>query len=161
FPRRPALPARRRARAAARAHALKRVSRVPVSVRVRVGPLGAVPGDRRRAYARTAEASRVGVPRLTFVPMQRSEQAARQAPLPLERIDAIGVIGVEGDVARPLCELVPKGDLLIACDRFDEELTRPDHVLGISPPTNALAALTVRPEVDDTLDLCTGNGIQA
>jgi Methyltransferase small domain len=89
------------------------------------------------------------------------DAAAALQPVPLARVEALGVVGIDGDVVRPLCELVPKGDLLIACDRFDEELTRPDHVLGISPPTNALAALTVRPDVEDTLDLCTGNGIQA
>ena len=58
-------------------------------------------------------------------------------------------------------ELVPLERLLIACDPFLDELSRSDHVLGISPPTKAIAALTVRPEVDTALDLCTGNGIQA
>jgi methylase of polypeptide subunit release factors len=56
---------------------------------------------------------------------------------------------------------VPTGQLLIACDRFRDELERPDHVLGLSPPTRVLASLTVRRRVESALDVGTGNGLQA
>jgi SAM-dependent methyltransferase len=98
---------------------------------------------------------------LLGLPATADEAAAALGPVPLERLASLGVLTLTDGVAQAELELVPVDDLLIASDRFLEELTQPDHVLGISPPTRALAALTVRPEVDTTLDLCTGNGIQA
>ena len=66
-----------------------------------------------------------------------------------------------GGAAKALIELVPTEDLLLACDAFQKELTRPDHVLGVSPPARVLAWLTVREPVARALDLGTGNGHQA
>jgi SAM-dependent methyltransferase len=98
---------------------------------------------------------------LLGLPSSADEAAAALAPLTLQRLESLGVLRLGGGEARAELELVPVDDLLIASDRFLDELTQPDHVLGISPPTRALAALTVRPQVETTLDLCTGNGIQA
>jgi SAM-dependent methyltransferase len=98
---------------------------------------------------------------LLALPVPAAEASKAFAPLPLERLEAMGVLVSADGLARSQVELVPMEGLLIACDPFTEELTRPDHVLGISPPTMALAALTVRPPVDTVLDLCTGNGVQA
>jgi methylase of polypeptide subunit release factors len=98
---------------------------------------------------------------LLGLPVSRAEAEAALAPIGSERLQAMGVVRVDGGEVRGELELVPVGDLVIACDPFLEELTRPDHVLGVSPPTKALAALTVRPRVETALDLCTGNGIQA
>ncbi|HEY4346855.1 MAG TPA: methyltransferase [Gaiellaceae bacterium] len=89
------------------------------------------------------------------------DAAAALAPLPLSRLEAMGVLSVSGDTATARIELVPTDDLMIACDAFQKELTRPDHVLGVSPPARVLAWLTVRDEVDHVLDLGTGNGHQA
>src|SRR5262249_5156058 len=60
-----------------------------------------------------------------------------------------------------LVEIVPTEHLLIGCDKFQRELERPDHVLGVSAPARVLAWLTVRTEVSRALDLGTGNGHQA
>ena len=77
------------------------------------------------------------------VPAAEAEEAL--APLPLDRLEAMGVLTVAGGKARrPTIELVPTEDLLVACDAFQKELTRPDHVLGVSPPARVLAWLTVR-----------------
>jgi SAM-dependent methyltransferase len=81
--------------------------------------------------------------------------------LPLERLGTMGVLDRHGDRVKAAIELVPTEDLLIACDAFQKELTRPDHVLGVSPPARVLAWLTVRTPVERALDLGTGNGHQA
>lgn len=90
-----------------------------------------------------------------------ADAAAALAGLPLERLEAMGVLECRGDCAKALIELVPTEDLLIACDAFQKELTRPDHVLGVSPPARVLAWLTVRKPVERALDVGTGNGQQA
>jgi methylase of polypeptide subunit release factors len=95
-----------------------------------------------------------------------AEVAAREAadalaPVPLERLEAMGVLTRDADRVEAAIELVPTGELLIACDRFRDELERPDHVLGLSPPTRVLASLTVRRRVGSALDVGTGNGLQA
>ena len=77
------------------------------------------------------------------------------------RLEEMGVLERhDGDVAAAV-ELVPTEALLIACDAFQDELSRPDHVLGVSPPARVLAWLTVRAPVERALDLGTGNGLQA
>jgi methylase of polypeptide subunit release factors len=83
------------------------------------------------------------------------------APLALDRLEAMGVLTVTGGKAKADIELVPTEDMLVACDAFQKELTRPDHVLGVSPPARVLAWLTVRRPVARALDLGTGNGHQA
>src|SRR5207344_3341100 len=90
-----------------------------------------------------------------------ADAEAALADLPLERLETMGVLERRGDGAKALIELVPTEDLLIACDAFQEELTHPDHVLGVSPPARVLAWLTVRSPVERVLDLGTGNGHQA
>ena len=90
-----------------------------------------------------------------------SEAAAALDPLPLSRLEAMGILKTVGETARPAVELVPSENLLLACDPFRDELTKPDHVLGPSPPARVLAWLTVRRPVERALDLGTGNGHQA
>jgi methylase of polypeptide subunit release factors len=81
--------------------------------------------------------------------------------LSLDRLQAMGVITqLDGRVAAAI-ELVPTDDLLVACDTFQDEFSRPDHVLGVSPSARVLAWLTVRAPVERALDLGTGNGQQA
>jgi SAM-dependent methyltransferase len=95
----------------------------------------------------------------TQVPEEAAEQAL--APLGLDRLEAMGLLSGENGVVSADLELVPIEELLIACDPFREELERPDHVLGISPPALVLASLTIREPVESTLDLGCGNGLQA
>jgi SAM-dependent methyltransferase len=83
------------------------------------------------------------------------------APLSLEQLERMGLIAVADDTVKGRFELTPIDDLVIASAPFLEELARPEHVLGISPPARVLASLTVRLPVEDVLDLGTGNGIQA
>jgi SAM-dependent methyltransferase len=77
------------------------------------------------------------------------------------RLEEMGVLERTGEDVTAAVELVPTEDLLIACDAFQKELSRPDHVLGVSPPARVLAWLTVRAPVARVLDLGTGNGHQA
>ncbi|HWE81401.1 MAG TPA: methyltransferase [Gaiellaceae bacterium] len=90
-----------------------------------------------------------------------TDAEAALAPLALDRLEAMGVLARKGDSVTSCVELVPTDELMIACDAFQKELTRPDHVLGVSPPARVLAWLTIRRHVEDVLDLGTGNGHQA
>ncbi len=92
------------------------------------------------------------------VPKADAERAL--APVTLERLEAMGVLARKGESVEARLELVPSEELLIACDPFQHELGRPDHVLGVSPPAKVLAWLTVRTPVERVLDLGTGNGHQ-
>jgi hypothetical protein len=62
---------------------------------------------------------------------------------------------------RATIKLVPHGDLLIASDRDSAGEAGSDWVAGIHPPSVTLAKLTVRRPVERSLDVGTGNGIQA
>ena len=84
---------------------------------------------------------------------RRGGSAARP---PLDRMEAMGVLERRDGAVKALIEIVPTEDLLIACDAFQKELARPDHVLGVSPPARVLAWLTVREPVERALDLGTG-----
>jgi hypothetical protein len=98
---------------------------------------------------------------LLGVPTSTAEASRALAPMPLERLRALGIVATEQGTVSARIEVVPTEQLLIACDPFRDELTRPDHVPGLSPPAKVLAALTVRAPVESTLDLCTGSGVQA
>jgi SAM-dependent methyltransferase len=93
----------------------------------------------------------------------RVPRAEAEAAIGVERAARLGLVEVDGDEVRGLVDLVPREELLVASDRFrDDRLPeRPDHVYGPTPPTRALASLTVRRPVSRALDLGTGSGIQA
>ena len=98
---------------------------------------------------------------LLGVVVPEADATAALAPIPLARLESMGVMArADGGFESPI-ELVPTDDLIIASDRFREELDRPDHVLGLSPPTRVLASLTTRLPVGSALDVGTGNGLQA
>ena len=98
---------------------------------------------------------------LLGVAVPEAEAAVALAPLTLDSLHAIGIVArADGEVESPV-ELVPTDGLIVASDRFRDELERPDHVLGLSPPTRVLASLTTRLPVESALDLGTGNGLQA
>jgi len=100
---------------------------------------------------------------LLDVPVARDEAEAALGPLGVQRAARLGVVEADGEEVRGLVDLVPREELLVCSDRFrDDRLPdRPDHVYGPTPPTRALASLTVRRPVSRALDLGTGSGIQA
>ncbi len=92
-------------------------------------------------------------------------EAARRAfaPLPLERLEALGIVETGGGEARALVRVVPHDELLIASDRRYESRAdnRPDHVGGVHGPSLTLSHLTVRRPVETALDVGAGGGIEA
>jgi methylase of polypeptide subunit release factors len=84
----------------------------------------------------------------------------------------LGLVAVDGEVARPLLDLRPHafiddlgpGSWWIASDLGEAALRGPipaNHVLGVGGASTTLAGLTVTSRVDTVLDLGTGCGIQA
>ena len=85
------------------------------------------------------------------------------APLSLEACARMGLLRLDGELARPLLRLVPHDELIIASDlRLVAGQEAPhDHVPGVHRPSVTLACLTVRTPVARGLDLGTGNGVEA
>ena len=96
-------------------------------------------------------------------PVASSDAAGAFAPLPLERVEQIGIVARDGAEAHPLVRIVPHDELLIASDRrvARGEPERTDHVAGVHGPSLTLSHLTVRRPVDTLLDVGTGCGVQA
>jgi methylase of polypeptide subunit release factors len=94
-----------------------------------------------------------------------SADAARRAfaPLPLDRVEELGLVASAAGEVRALVRVVPHDDLLIASDRrvARGNTDRPDHVAGVHGPSVTLSHLTVRRPVETALDVGTGCGIQA
>jgi methylase of polypeptide subunit release factors len=90
-----------------------------------------------------------------------ADDAEEALPGLVDRMEAMRVLERRDGAVKALIEIVPTENLLLACDAFQKELARPDHVLGVSPPARVLAWLTVREPVARALDLGTGNGHQA
>ena len=90
--------------------------------------------------------------------------AAALAPLPLARLEALGLLGDAADGVTARVRIVPHGRLLITCDRnpdLDPGPPDPAYVTGLNGPAVLLARMTVRRGVANALDVGTGNGIQA
>jgi len=86
------------------------------------------------------------------------------APLPLARLETLGLVRDSGGEVTAAVRIVPHGQLLVTCDRnpeLDGGDPQPDYVTGLNAPAVLLASLTVRRPVANALDLGTGNGIQA
>ena len=62
-----------------------------------------------------------------------AEEAEEALPGLVDRMEAMRVLERRGDTVKALVEIVPTEDLLIACDAFQQELARSDHVLGRLP----------------------------
>jgi methylase of polypeptide subunit release factors len=98
---------------------------------------------------------------LLGVPVSREDAERALAPLPLERVERMGLLTEDGDRVRAVVEISPTEDFLLACDQGRMHADRPDHVLGYSAPTRVLATLTVLEPVGRALDVGTGSGYQA
>jgi methylase of polypeptide subunit release factors len=77
----------------------------------------------------------------------------------LEELARTGLLGVRDGLVRARLLLEPFQELVVASDRSSAR-PRADHVVRTGPATRTLAALTVRRDVEATLDLGTGSGVQ-
>jgi methylase of polypeptide subunit release factors len=96
------------------------------------------------------------------LPVPAAEAARAFDPLPLGRLEQLGLLASDGADVRPLARIVPHDEILIASDhrlRSDEEA--PDYVAGVHGPSLTLSHLTVRRPVEAALDVGTGSGVQA
>jgi methylase of polypeptide subunit release factors len=97
------------------------------------------------------------------VPVATDSARRAFAPLPLERVERLGLVAVGTGEVQAAVRVVPHDDLLIASDRRVPmgQADRPDHVAGVHGPSLTLSRLTVRRHVDTALDVGTGCGILA
>ena len=116
-------------------------------------------------YARLLSA---GQPLSTLVALYllglRVEVAAAEralAPLSLDEAWQLGALRIVDGSAEAPFEIVPTDYVLLASDRREHGVARPDHVLGFVSPTRVLATLTVTEPVEAALDIGTGSGYQA
>lgn len=77
----------------------------------------------------------------------------------LESLQKVGLVDEKCGLVEAQARVVPHDDLLVASDRVRD--SAPDHVAAVHRPSATLANLTVRRPVKSTLDVGTGNGIQA
>ena len=137
------------------------VERDPFEVSVHLRALG----EREDPLATLIRLFRLGVP----VSLDAAARAV--APVPVERLEAIGLLEVEGDevAARlsllPVPELIgPAGPELIVPADWEQEgqlPTHPGHVVGVSAGSRLLARLVPRRPVERALDLGAAGGVQA
>jgi hypothetical protein len=97
------------------------------------------------------------------LPVATTRAAQAFAPFSIERLAALGLVELAGDLVRARARVVPHDELLIASDRrlLAGSTPRHDHVAGVHHPSVTLAHLTVRRPVAAALDVGTGCGIQA
>jgi methylase of polypeptide subunit release factors len=88
---------------------------------------------------------------------------ARAAGLDPAEAEAMQLVRVEDGSVRPLVEVVPVLQHLVACDQTLEhrQPNRADHVPGPTPPTNLLCGLTPHVPAAAALDVGVGNAIQS
>ncbi|HEY3486220.1 MAG TPA: methyltransferase, partial [Ilumatobacteraceae bacterium] len=98
-------------------------------------------------------------------PVPHDDARAALAPMAVDEWVAGGLVAVNGDEVEGLMTLRPLGGperRLVAHDRPDRSgAVQPDHVVGVSASTVALAGATIRRPIDAAFDLGTGCGIQA
>jgi len=96
------------------------------------------------------------------IAVDRAEAERALAPLPLERLEHVGLLTATPEAARARAALLPFDDLVIVSDRLIQRGHEPrDHVMDVSSPSLLLASVSRRRQVESALDLCTGSGVQA
>ena len=97
------------------------------------------------------------------VPTSAALIAGALQPLPLDTLERMRLVRVDGELVLPLVRLVPHDDLVIASDLrlVPGEEAPHDHLPGVHRPSVTLAHLTVRKSAKRGLDLGTGNGVEA
>lgn len=128
------------------------------------------PLPRLRNLPRLLDATREPTPssllaRWFLVGVRVPERSAREQ-IPEWFLDACvesGLVLRRGGHFIPAAILVPVGRLLLASDLYQrlESARDVDHVLTINPASRLLMDFTIRRRSRDTLDLCTGCGVQA
>jgi SAM-dependent methyltransferase len=89
------------------------------------------------------------------------EAASALAPLPVERLIAMGLARVRDESLEPLVEIFPIAGVLLVNELYDPQPRHHDHVGPVATSTLALASLTIRRPIEVALDLGTGSGFQA
>ncbi|HEY5624597.1 MAG TPA: methyltransferase [Gammaproteobacteria bacterium] len=81
----------------------------------------------------------------------------------IDALSRVGLVREEAGRLHPLVRIAPFNGLFIVSDRewVADSCAKPDYVRGLTGDTAWLANLSVRAEVDRTLDLCTGTGVLA
>ena len=99
------------------------------------------------------------------VPVGRGAAEAALAPAGVDALAGAGIVGLDGGDMVGLVGLRPldgPAPWVVAHDLGRPAGgVRPDHVLGVSPSTMALAGATIRRPIGAALDLGTGGGAQA
>ncbi len=100
---------------------------------------------------------------LLGIPATIKEASAALAPVPLDEWVASGLLSIDGPQARGMVRLMAFRGWLLACEQHDLWGTtdRPDAVMAISASTSMLADFAVPLPSRATLDIGTGNGVQA
>jgi Methyltransferase small domain len=99
---------------------------------------------------------------LVGVPVEVDKLRAAHSGLDPAEWAELGLIDVDGNVARRSVMLWPSQGLIIAHDaKFDDGSQRRDHVLGVTGATLTLSKTMLRPDSRWTLDLGTGSGYLA
>ena len=95
------------------------------------------------------------------LPVTREEAQTALDPLTLEEAVNLGLIREELAQIYPLVGVSAYHGLWLAHDRGEDGIiTQPDHVLGLNPPAQGLACLTVRQPAGSALDIGCGSGVQ-
>ncbi len=98
-------------------------------------------------------------------PVSVESAGAALAPMSPNEWASGGLVAIDGDRMRGQMVIRPLGDpadRLVAHDRPGRSgAVAPDHVLGVSASTAALAGVTIRRPIDAAFDLGTGCGVQA
>ncbi len=98
------------------------------------------------------------------VPVPEDEVERVLAPLGADELEQLGVVEPAPGGVRATVRLVPHMELLLAGNRYPDEMpsgTPADYVATVTAPSAILASLTVRSAVATALDIGTGSGIQA
>jgi methylase of polypeptide subunit release factors len=89
-------------------------------------------------------------------PRTRLEKAAPE--LDLDELERLEVVRREGDRLAPVLRIDEFDGLHLFSDN---DVTRPEYVMGMSPSTTLTAVYTPRPAVGTALDVGTGSGVHA